>query len=177
MCCASVPDLDKSSAIPDTAPSRATFAAGCFWGIQEVFSGVPGVIATRVGYTGGHWSHPTYDEVCSDATGHAEAVEIQYDPALVSYQDLLTHFWACHDPTLLNRQGPDIGSQYRSAIFCHDEAQSQAARASMAEQQASGRYRRPLVTEIVPAGPFWEAEAYHQHYLRRTGKTKGCSFR
>ncbi|CCG07498.1 peptide-methionine (S)-S-oxide reductase MsrA [Pararhodospirillum photometricum] len=145
--------------------SRATFAAGCFWGVEETFLRQPGVLATRVGYTGGHAPQPTYHEVCQDTTGHAEAVEVVFDPAQVSYEDLLAVFWACHDPTQVNRQGPDIGSQYRSAVFVHDAEQEALARASLAREVP--RHRRPIATQIVRVGPFWMAEAYHQQYLRR----------
>jgi peptide-methionine (S)-S-oxide reductase len=147
---------------------RATFAAGCFWGVEETFRRVPGVLATAVGYTGGSLESPTYHDVCSDTTGHAEAVEVEFDPARVSYRELLEHFWGLHDPTTLNRQGPDQGSQYRSAIFFHGDGQRGAALASKAELEASGRLRgRRAVTEIVAAGRFWRAEEYHQRYLEK----------
>ncbi|MDQ6747858.1 MAG: peptide-methionine (S)-S-oxide reductase MsrA [Candidatus Dormibacteraeota bacterium] len=147
----------------------ATFAAGCFWGVEAEFRNVEGVSATRVGYIGGHSDNPTYREVCSHRTGHAEAVEVTYDPDQVSYDRLLRVFWENHDPTQLNRQGPDVGDQYRSAVFFHDEAQREAATASKVQLDAEGRYRRPIVTEIVPAGTFWEAEDYHQQYLQKRG--------
>lgn len=152
----------------------ATFAAGCFWGVEEVFMGIPGIIATRVGYTGGLTEHPTYQTVCSHTTGHAEAVEITFDPAQISYERLLDLFWECHDPTQLNRQGPDIGDQYRSAIFYHSEQQRLSAEASRDRLDASGRLRRPIVTRIVPAEAFWEAEEYHQKYHLKNGG--GCGF-
>lgn len=147
----------------------ATFAAGCFWGVEYRFSGVEGVVETEVGYTGGTLDHPGYDDVCSGRSGHAEAVRIQYDPAKVSYDELLEVFWACHDPTQLNRQGPDIGTQYRSAIYVHDAEQRRSAEASLARMGESGRYQRPIVTEIAEAGPFWRAEDKHQKYIERTG--------
>ncbi len=147
----------------------ATFAAGCFWGVQAEFDRLPGVVATTVGYTGGHTENPTYRQVCSDTTGHAEAVLVEYDPQQVSYEELLELFWQIHDPTTPNQQGPDVGSQYRSAIFYHSEAQKTAALASRARLVASGKFRRPIVTEIVPATRFWPAEAYHQKYFARRG--------
>lgn len=148
----------------------ATFAAGCFWGIEAAFRRVPGVTATSVGYTGGNVGEPTYEQVCTGHTGHAEAVRVEYDPALLGYEALLETFWRAHDPTQLNRQGPDVGSQYRSAIFVHSPEQEQAALASRELQQASGRHRRPIVTEIVAAGEFWLAEDYHQQYLEKRGR-------
>lgn len=150
---------------------KATFAAGCFWGVEVTFRALPGVVSTRVGYTGGLTQEPTYKDVCSDTTGHAEAVEVSYDPTQVNYDELLKIFWENHDPTTLNRQGPDIGTQYRSAIFYHDEEQRNAAHRSRQEQEQSGRYSRPIVTEIVPASTFWEAEDYHQQYLEKRGLT------
>jgi peptide-methionine (S)-S-oxide reductase len=149
--------------------ATATFAAGCFWGVEAAFRQVPGVTATRVGYTGGTTTNPTYQQVCTDRTGHAEAVEVSYDPARVSYEDLLRVFWENHDPTQRNRQGPDIGTQYRSAIFYHDPEQEAAARASKQRLERSGAYRRPIVTEIVPAQTFYQAEDYHQQYLEKRG--------
>ena len=153
---------------------KATFAAGCFWGVEESFSDEPGVIATRVGYTGGSLPNPTYKQVCTDTTGHAEAVEVTYDPALISYEELLKVFWQAHDPTQLNRQGPDFGSQYRSAIFYHSDEQRRLAEESSAALDRSGRYRSSVVTVIEPAGTFWEAEEYHQKYLLKN--TGGCGF-
>lgn len=144
---------------------KATFAAGCFWGIEQAFRGVPGVIDVVVGYTGGRTEHPTYEQVCSHATGHAEAAEIIFDPAKVSYERLLDVFWKIHDPTQLNRQGPDVGDQYRSAIFFHSPAQEAASRASLAREQE--RHRKPIATTIGPAPRFWPAEAYHQRYFER----------
>lgn len=148
----------------------ATFAAGCFWGVEAAFRRLPGVVATSVGYIGGHAAHPTYEQVCSDRTGHAEAVRVEFDPDVVSYEQLLDVFWQAHDPTQLNRQGPDIGSQYRSAIFFHTPQQEQAARAAKERLAASARFRRPIVTEIVPAGDYWTAEEYHQQYLEKRGR-------
>ncbi len=153
---------------------KATFAAGCFWGVEESFYDLTGVEATRVGYTGGNLDSPTYQQVCSGTTGHAEAVEITYDPVKISYEQLLAAFWQAHDPTQLNQQGPDCGTQYRSAIFYHSEEQRRLAEAAKDALDRSGRYRRSVVTEIVPAGPFWEAEAYHQKYHLKNGG--GCGF-
>src|SRR2546430_15910848 len=144
---------------------KATFAAGCFWGVEATFRQLPGVISTRVGYTGGQHPNPTYKDVCTDRTGHAEAVEVEYDPAKISYEQLLNVFWENHDPTQLNRQGPDVGTQYRSAIFFHTPAQEAAARASQARLEASGRFRRPVVTEITPASSFYRAEESHPRDL------------
>lgn len=148
---------------------KATFAAGCFWGVEATFRRVSGVVATQVGYMGGWKERPTYEEVCSKDTGHAEVVEVTFDPAVVSYDELLQVFWDCHDPTQLNRQGPDIGTNYRSAIFCHSSTQEAAARASRDREQNSGRHSRPIVTEITAAGAFWRAEEYHQQYLEKHG--------
>jgi peptide-methionine (S)-S-oxide reductase len=148
---------------------RAMFGAGCFWGVEAAFQGTEGVVSTAVGYSGGTVENPTYKQVCSDKTGHAEVVEVVYDPDQVSYKELLGVFWSIHDPTTLNRQGPDIGSQYRSAIFYFSEEQEKTAIASKEDQENSGRYRRPIVTEIAPAGPFYRAEEYHQNYLEKRG--------
>ncbi|MFN2602811.1 MAG: peptide-methionine (S)-S-oxide reductase MsrA [Gemmatimonadaceae bacterium] len=147
----------------------ATFGAGCFWGVEAAYRQIPGVLSTRVGYLGGTMENPTYKDVCSGRTGHAEVVEVTYDPARLTYDDLLTVFWENHDPTTLNRQGPDVGVQYRSAIFYHDDEQKAGAEASKAERDRSGRYRRPIVTEITPASQFYEAEDYHQQYLEKRG--------
>lgn len=147
----------------------ATFAAGCFWGVEAAFREVDGVTSARVGYTGGFLDNPTYRDVCSVRTGHAEAVEVTYDPACVSYDALLDLFWESHNPTTLNRQGPDIGEQYRSAVFFHNPAQESAARASKERLRESGKYSREIVTEITPASRFWEAEEYHQRYLEKKG--------
>jgi peptide-methionine (S)-S-oxide reductase len=157
----------------ETEMEKATFAAGCFWGVEATFRGVKGVVDTQVGYTGGKAEDPTYRQVCSDRTGHAEAIEITYDPAQVSYDELLKVFWELHDPTQLDRQGPDVGSQYRSAIFFHSSEQEAAARASKAELEKSGKYKRPIVTQIVPAAQFYRAEEYHQQYLEKLG-SKSC---
>ncbi|HEV8232208.1 MAG TPA: peptide-methionine (S)-S-oxide reductase MsrA [Thermoanaerobaculia bacterium] len=148
---------------------KATFAAGCFWGVEAAFRQVPGVVDTAVGYTGGHLANPTYEDVCTDQTGHAEAVRVEFDSARVSYDQLLDVFWGNHDPTTKNRQGPDVGTQYRSAIFFDDADQEKAAKESRERQEKSGRYRRPIVTEIVPAKEFWRAEDYHQRYLEKRG--------
>ncbi len=148
---------------------KATFAAGCFWGVEATFRQIKGVVATAVGYEGGAFPNPTYHDVCTDRTGHAEAVEVDYDPARVSYEQLLQVFWENHNPTTLNRQGPDVGTQYRSAIFYHTPEQQAAATASKERLQASGKYRRPIVTEVVPASQFYRAEDYHQQYLEKRG--------
>ena len=148
---------------------KATFGAGCFWGVEAAFRQVAGVLSTSVGYMGGTLKNPTYQDVCTDRTGHAEVVEVEYDPFKVSYDELLKVFWANHDPTTLNRQGPDIGTQYRSVIFFHTPQQEAAAKASKEKLQASGKYKRPVVTEIVPAADFWRAEEYHQQYLEKRG--------
>jgi peptide-methionine (S)-S-oxide reductase len=153
---------------------KATFGAGCFWGVEEKFSHVEGVTGTAVGYLGGTLENPTYQDVCSGATGHAEVVEVDYDPSRVSYDQLLDVFWSIHNPTTLNRQGPDFGTQYRSAIFYHDEEQRAAAVASKERLEASGHFRRPIVTEITPASPFYRAEEYHQRYLQKHGRSS-CS--
>ncbi|MHB8146565.1 MAG: peptide-methionine (S)-S-oxide reductase MsrA [Vulcanimicrobiaceae bacterium] len=143
----------------------ATFAAGCFWGVEMAYRQVPGVLDAIVGYTGGHTTNPTYREVCSDTTGHAEAIEVTFDPAQVPYDQLLELFWQMHDPTQVNRQGPDIGTQYRSAIFTHSDEQARAAAASRERAQAG--FNRPIATEIVPATAFYRAEEYHQRYFER----------
>ncbi len=147
----------------------ATFGAGCFWGIEALFRQVEGVVDAAVGYTGGTLENPTYKDVCSDRTGHAEVVQVTFDPARVSYEKLLDVFWQVHDPTQLNRQGPDHGRQYRSAIFFHSPEQEATARASKAKLQASNLFSRPIVTEITPASMFWRAEEYHQRYLEKNG--------
>ncbi len=148
---------------------KATFGAGCFWGVEEAFRHLPGVVDTAVGFMGGTLANPTYEDVCTGRTGHAEVVEVTYDPAQVSYQDLLDLFWSIHDPTTPNRQGPDVGTQYRSVIFYHTPEQEAAARASKQEVERSGGFRRPIVTAIEPAGTFWRAEEYHQQYLAKRG--------
>ena len=149
---------------------KAIFAAGCFWGVEDAFRQTDGVVSTSVGYTGGNYENPTYQDVCSDRTGHAEAVEVIYDPEKVSYDDLLNIFWEIHDPTTLNRQGPDIGSQYRSAIFYHDESQREKAAASKQKLEAIQKGGRRVVTQIVPASTFYRAEDYHQQYLEKRGQ-------
>lgn len=153
---------------------KATFGAGCFWGVELAFRGVPGVADVAVGYSGGHTPEPTYHDVCTGRTGHAEVVEVDYDPEKVSFAKLLEVFWTTHDPTTLNRQGPDIGTQYRSAIFTHDAEQMAEATASKEALQAEGRFRRPVVTEITPASTFHRAEEYHQRYLEKHGRA-ACS--
>jgi peptide-methionine (S)-S-oxide reductase len=148
---------------------QATFAAGCFWGVEESFRHVKGVVATAVGYSGGHTVNPTYQDVCTDLTGHAEAVLVTFDPAQVSYAELLDAFWTCHDPTTKDRQGPDYGTQYRSVIFYHTPEQEKLARASLKEVEGAKFFKNKIVTEIVPATPFYKAEDYHQQYLVKTG--------
>jgi peptide-methionine (S)-S-oxide reductase len=148
---------------------QATFGAGCFWGVEAAFRRIPGVVDTAVGYSGGNLTNPTYEDVCTDRTGHAEVVQVTFDPAVVSYERLLEVFWTSHDPTQLNRQGPDIGTQYRSVIFYHDDEQKAEAQESVKNLASLGRYRRPIATQIVPAAPFYRAEEYHQQYLARRG--------
>lgn len=145
----------------------ALFAAGCFWKPELEFRKLDGVIDTAVGYSGGHTANPSYEQVCAGDTGHAETVRVEYDPAQISYEELLEVFWSLHDPTQINCQGPDVGTQYRSAIFTLDETQKEAAEKSKAALEASGRHRRPIATEIAPAGDFWRAEDYHQQYLEK----------
>jgi peptide-methionine (S)-S-oxide reductase len=152
----------------------ATFAAGCFWGVEEAFLSLPGVVATRAGYCGGRTDNPTYHDVCTHDTGHAEAVEVIFDPLQISYKYLLKVFWDCHDPTQLNRQGPDIGEQYRSVVFYHSEDQRETALASRAELESRHTFRRSIATQILPATVFWEAEEYHQKYHQKNGG--GCGF-
>ena len=152
----------------------ATFAAGCFWGVQSIFQQIKGVKNTRVGYTGGYYENPTYKDVCSDKTGHAEAIEIVFNPEEVSYEELIEIFWNIHDPTTPNRQGWDVGSQYRSGIFYHDEIQKEKAVKSKQNIEDSKRYKRSIVTQIVPFLNFWEAEEYHQRYNEKRGKTTSC---
>ena len=150
---------------------KATFAAGCFWGVEAAFRQVKGVVATAVGYMGGRLENPTYEDVCTDKTGHAEVVQVDYDPSRVSYDELLDVFWNCHDPTTLNRQGPDVGTQYRSAVFFHTPEQQAAAAKSKERLEASGNYDNPIVTEIAPASQFYLAEDYHQQYLEKRGQS------
>ncbi|MFX1236145.1 MAG: peptide-methionine (S)-S-oxide reductase MsrA [Promethearchaeota archaeon] len=149
---------------------KALFALGCFWGAQEAYRTQKGVISTRVGYTGGHFPNPTYKDVCSDKTGHAEAVEVIFDPSIVSYEELLDLFWDIHDPTTPNRQGWDVGSQYRSAIFYVNEKQREKALKSKERMERSGRFKKPIVTEVTKAKKFFEAEAYHQLYVLKKKK-------
>jgi peptide-methionine (S)-S-oxide reductase len=147
----------------------ATFGAGCFWGVEAAFRRVPGVIDAAVGYSGGRTANPTYRDVCSDDTGHAEVVQVTFDPEKVSYPQLLDVFWTVHDPTQVNRQGPDHGTQYRTAIFFHSPEQEAAAKKAKQELQASGKFRAPIATEVTPAGTFYRAEEYHQRYLEKRG--------
>ena len=166
------------SFIPEKGKTaKAMFAAGCFWGVEAAFREIKGVVSTRVGYSGGHTRNPTYSEVCSDKTGHAETVLVEYDPAIISYDALLNAFWEMHDPTTLNRQGPDTGSQYRSVIFYFDPGQEAEAKASREKLDKSGVHKNKVVTEIVPAGPFYEAEEYHQRYYEKNGIKGGCRIR
>lgn len=146
---------------------KASFGAGCFWGVEKIFSKVKGVISTQVGYMGGSAANPTYEEVCAGRTGHAEAIEVVYDSSKVSYEELLAAFWEWHDPTTMNRQGPDVGTQYRSVIFFHDAGQEAAAKRSKEILEKSKVFKSPIVTEIVPAGKLWKAEDYHQQYLQK----------
>jgi peptide-methionine (S)-S-oxide reductase len=149
--------------------AKATFAAGCFWGVEDAFRQVRGVSSTTVGYTGGTKANPSYKDVCTGTTGHAEAVEVEFDPREVSYLELLATFWKIHDPTTLNRQGPDFGTQYRSAIYFHDAGQEAAARESKATLEKAGVFKRPIVTQIEPASAFYRAEEYHQQYFEKQG--------
>lgn len=149
---------------------KATFGAGCFWGVEAAFRLVTGVTSAAVGYLGGTLKNPTYHDVCTGKTGHAEVVQLEYDPSLVSYEELLNVFWSLHDPTTLNRQGPDVGTQYRSAIFFHNAEQEAVAKASKEKLQSSGRYKRDIVTEMTPASEFYRAEEYHQQYIEKRGQ-------
>lgn len=173
-------DIGKANNIDQAAAQRghelATFAAGCFWGVESEFRNLPGVIATAVGYTGGKTSNPTYEQVCAHGTGHAEAVLVEFDPKKISYEQLLDAFFEIHDPTTLNRQGPDIGSQYRSAIFSHNPKQEASAKAAIQKLEKTGKFKRPIVTEVVPATTFWLAEDYHQQYNEKRG-IAGCKVR
>jgi peptide-methionine (S)-S-oxide reductase len=148
---------------------KATFGAGCFWHVEDLFRKTKGVTSTKAGYTGGNLTNPTYEEVCTDKTGHAEAVEVEYDPNEISYDELLEIFWNNHDPTSLNRQGPDVGIQYRSSIFFHDESQKQTAQKSKEKLDSSGKFSKSIVTEIVPSPEFYKAEDYHQKYFQKHG--------
>lgn len=151
------------------AIEKATFGAGCFWGVEARFAEIPGVIDTAVGYEGGDLEHPTYKEVCTDRTGHAEVVDVTFDPSRVSFDTLLDAFFALHDPTQLNRQGPDWGTQYRSVIFARTDEQMEQAKVKIAELNASGAYHKPIMTKVEPATTFWKAEEYHQRYLEKRG--------
>ena len=148
---------------------KATFGAGCFWHVEDLLRKTKGVKSTQVGYIGGKLSNPTYEDVCTDTTGHAEAVQIEYDPNEISYDELLQVFWSNHDPTSLNRQGPDVGNQYRSAIFFHDEEQKKIAQKSKEKLEKSGQFQKPIVTEIIQAPEFYKAEEYHQKYFQKHG--------
>ncbi len=158
--------MNSESATPS---ATATFGAGCFWGVEDTFRQVPGVTDVRVGYTGGTVANPTYEMVCTGTTGHAEAVEVTYDPTQVQYADLLRIFWENHNPTTVDQQGPDFGSQYRSVIFYHDDTQKALAEASKEALDTSGKWKRPIVTQITPASTFYSAEEYHQQYLKKNG--------
>ena len=153
------------------AIETATFGAGCFWGVESAFRSIPGVTDAAVGYAGGKTENPTYDDVCTDETGHAEVVQVEFDPAVVSYEKLLEVFWSNHNPTTLNRQGPDLGTQYRSVIFYHSPEQRAIAESSKAALEKSGKFRSPVVTQIEPAPKFYRAEEYHQRYLEKRGRS------
>jgi len=170
-----IPSLRNPSSEEEASrPGVATFAAGCFWGVESAFRKVDGVIDAQVGYTGGSVENPSYEQVCTGTTGHAEAIEVKFDPEKVSYEQLLAVFFSCHDPTQLNRQGPDIGTQYRSAAFFHNEAQQYAALSAIDALHLSGRLPRPIATEVVEATPFYRAEEYHQQYFEKRGGAGGC---
>lgn len=164
----------KVATVPGKTTQIATFAAGCFWGVEYAFRKTPGVLKTTVGYTGGRTKDPTYEQVCSHTTGHAEAVQVEFDPAKVSYGKLLETFWSLHDPTTLNRQGPDVGDQYRSAVFCNSPEQEKEAAAFKETLERSGKFKRPVITEIAPAGAFYKAEDYHQQYFEKRGMKPQC---
>lgn len=153
---------------------KAIFGAGCFWGVEAAFRAVEGVSSAISGYSGGHFKNPTYQDVCTGKTGHAEVVQVEYDPSQVSYEELLDVFWKCHNPTTLDRQGPDVGAQYRSAIFFYTPEQETAARASKEKLEQSGRWQAPIVTEVLPASEFYPAEEYHQRYLEKRGISGHC---
>jgi peptide-methionine (S)-S-oxide reductase len=159
----------ESKGATRVAIEKATFGAGCFWGVEARFSEIPGVLDTAVGYEGGSLEHPTYKEVCTDRTGHAEVVQVTFDPSRVSFETLLDAFFSLHDPTQLNRQGPDWGTQYRSVVFAESEEQSTAAKSKIAELSAAGSFRKPIVTQVEPSKTFWKAEEYHQRYLEKRG--------
>jgi peptide-methionine (S)-S-oxide reductase len=158
-----------SQGVTEVAIEKATFGAGCFWGVEARLAELTGVIDTAVGYAGGDLEHPTYKEVCTDRTGHAEVVQVTFDPSRLSYEALLDVFFSLHDPTQVNRQGPDWGTQYRSVIFAHSDQQFMQARAKVAELNASGTHRLPIATQVMPAATFWKAEEYHQRYLEKRG--------
>jgi len=166
------PSNEGVSDMTEPPTQKATFGAGCFWGVEAAFQRIKGVVATQVGYSGGALAKPTYKDVCSGRTGHAEVVQIEYDPSRVKYEQLLKVFWENHDPTQLNRQGPDWGEQYRSVIFFHTAEQEEAAKTSKEALERSGTYRRPVVTQIIPASEFYRAEEYHQRYLEKRGLLK-----
>jgi peptide methionine sulfoxide reductase msrA/msrB len=170
--------FDKSPALKNDVKKYelATFAAGCFWGVEYAFKTVKGVVKTTVGYTGGSTSNPTYKQVCTDTTGHAEAVEVTFDPSVITYDTLLDFFWKMHDPTTPNRQGPDAGSQYRSGIYYHNQAQKLSAQNSLERLKKSNEYTNKIVTEIKPAGPFWTAEEYHQDYFTKHPENAACHY-
>jgi peptide-methionine (S)-S-oxide reductase len=153
------------------AIEKATFGAGCFWGVEETFRNLKGVTSTAVGYAGGAKENPSYEDVCTDESGHAEVVEVEFDPAQISYDKLLDVFWSNHNPTTLNRQGPDVGTQYRSVIFYHSPSQKESAEAAKEKIDKSGRFKGPVVTQIEPASKFWRAEEYHQRYLEKRGQS------
>ena len=155
---------------------KATFGAGCFWGVEAAYRQIPGVLSTAVGYLGGTYENPTYHDVCTGRTGHAEVVQVDYDPSRITYDDLLTVFWENHDPTTLNRQGPDVGTQYRSAIFYHDDEQKKVAEAVKEKFNKSGRFKKPIVTEITKASQFYVAEDYHQKYLVKNPGGYNCHY-
>lgn len=161
--------MSTAGAKSEVVTEKAMFGAGCFWGVESRFMAVPGVVSTAVGYSGGKTDHPTYKQVCGDGTGHAEVVYVEYDPQKVSYEQLLEVFWANHDPTQVNRQGPDVGTQYRSVIFYYTPEQERIALASKERLGLSGKHQRPIATEVTKAGPFWRAEEYHQKYLQKRG--------
>ena len=152
---------------------KATFGAGCFWGVEAAYRKIKGVISTEVGYMGGNLKNPSYEDVCTDKTGHVEVVQIEFDPSVVSYENLLEIFWKIHDPTQLNKQGPDIGTQYKSVIFYHDEKQKKKAEVSKNKQEKLKEYSKPIVTEILEVKTFYKAEEYHQQYLEKRG-TSNC---
>ena len=155
----------------DTKTEKATFGAGCFWQVEEAYRKTPGVIETAVGYEGGHTENPTYEQVCAGNTGHAEVTQVTFDPDQVSYEELVEKFWAVHDPTQMNRQGPDVGDQYRTAIFTHSDEQAEIARKSL--ENAQSKFKDPIVTTVEPATGFWKAEEYHQCYLQKRHEQGG----